>query len=140
MVKKLNSRQLGKNPRALGTNPRAIGTNPKYRRLVSDCKQIITEFGFTHRWSLIEMYWSLGKRINSEGNVTVTQLAEDLGKSVRTVQRAVQFHKMYPDLNMLPEGKNTSWHVIVNKYLPETRSEARKAMITCPMCSYKWER
>jgi hypothetical protein len=117
-----------------------------YQKLLSDCREIIVEFGFTHRWALIELYWSLGKRINSEENVTVTQLAEDLGKNVRTIQRAVQFHKMYPDLNMLPEGKNTSWHQIVNKYLPEPKEnekektpEIKKETIECPQCHYRWE-
>lgn len=113
-----------------------------YQKLINDCKEIIVEFGFTHRWALIELYWSLGKRINSEESVTVTQLAQDLGKNVRTIQRAVQFHKMYPDLNMLPEGKNTSWHQVVNKYLPETTKKESDAetenLTTCPNCGFKW--
>jgi deoxyhypusine synthase len=57
-----------------------------YQVLLQDCQQIITEFGFTHRWALIELYWTLGKRINEEKSVTVTQLATDLGKNVRTIQ------------------------------------------------------
>ena len=115
--------------------------NGHYKRLVNDCREIITEFGFTHRWALIELYWSLGKRINAEGNsVTVTKLAEDLNKSERTIYRAIQFHKMYPDMNMLPEGKNTSWHVIVNKYLPEPNGEKKPIMISCPFCGKEWEK
>lgn len=111
-----------------------------YNKLLNDCKEIITEFGFTHRWSLIEMYWSLGKRIDLEKSVTVTQLADDLNKSVRTIQRSVQFYKMYPDLNMLPEGKNTSWHQICNKYLPETTTEKKPTYIECPQCHFKFEK
>ena len=113
-------------------------TNSNYQQLLQECKEIITEFGFTHRWALIELYWTLGKRINEEENVTVTQLAEDLGKSERTIQRAVQFHRMYPDLNALPEGKNTSWHSVVNKYLPETTEKKEQKFIKCPQCGFEF--
>ena len=114
----------------------------QYQQLLQDCKEIITEFGFTHRWALIELYWSLGKRINSEENVTVSQIAEDLGKNVRTIQRAVQFNKIYPDLNTLPEGKDTSWHNIVNKYLPETteKKEKPEELIKCPSCGFQFSK
>lgn len=116
----------------------------QYQQLLQDCKEIITEFGFTHRWALIELYWSLGKRIVNEDPVTVTEtignLSKDLGKSERTIQRSVQFFKMYPDLNMLPEGKNTSWHNIVNKYLPEPKEvkKEEEVLYTCPNCNFKF--
>jgi len=34
----------------------------------------------------------------------------------------IQFARAYPNLNLLPEAKNTSWHHIVNKYLAKQRS------------------
>ena len=112
-------------------------TNSNYQQLLQECKEIITEFGFTHRWALIELYWTLGKRINEEENVTVTQLAEDLGKSERTIQRAVQFHRMYPDLTIVPLGKNASWHMVCNKLLPEPKDEVEcvhELIVICKKC------
>ena len=122
-----------------------------YQKLVSDCKEIITEFGFTHRWSLIELNWALGKRIVAEhngmerediyGKKIVSRLAESLENwSERKIYRAVQFYKKYPDLNMLPVGKNISWHKVVQKYLPETTTEEKPTYIECPQCHFKWEK
>ena len=31
----------------------------------------------------------------------------------------MQFAKTYPDLNLLPEGKDCSWYKIINKYLTD---------------------
>jgi hypothetical protein len=115
--------------------------NKEYKNLISDCKEIITEYEFTSRWSLIEGYHALGERISKEENVIMTQLAEDLNKSVRTIQRSVQFYKMYPNLNMLPEGKNVSWYLICNKYLTsgkKKKTDSKKSYIECPKCHYRW--
>jgi hypothetical protein len=111
-----------------------------YQLLLNDCKEIIVEYGFTSRWAVIEGYHALGKRIAEEkiDNVTVTQLANDLDKPVRTFQRSLQFYKKYPDLLMLPEGKNTSWHQIVNKYLPETVAPKEKKLTKCPKCGFEF--
>ena|SRR3990167_3059102 len=112
-----------------------------YQQLVSDCKEIIVEYEFTSRWALVEGYHLLGKRINQEKSVTVTKLANDLNKSERTIRRSIQFYKKYPDLSLLPEGKNTSWHQIVNKYLPELAGKNKEPiLIECPQCHYKWEK
>lgn len=113
-----------------------------YQTLISDARAIIVEAYFTSNWALIEGYWELGKRIfedkpkfdaiglkNSE---IVSRVSQSIKKSPRTVQRAIQFYKKYPDLGLLPEGKNTSWHRIVNKYLPETVSKAE--LRRCDIC------
>lgn len=47
-------------------------------------------------------------------------MSQSLGKSKRTIERAIQFAKQYPDLNELPEGKNTSWYQICSKYLSDS--------------------
>ena len=47
----------------------------------------------------------------------LSQVAQDIKKSKRSVYRVLQFVRMYPDLELLPEGKDTSWHKICNKYL-----------------------
>lgn len=111
-----------------------------YQQLVEDCRVIVVESEFVSRWSLIEGYHALGKRIAEEKSVTVTQLARDIQKSRRTVERSIQFFKKYPDLSLLPEGKNASWHQIVNKYLPETTREFEKPMMECPKCHHQWRK
>ena len=111
-----------------------------YQLLLEDCRQILVEYGFSARWAVIEGYHALGKRIAEEktSNVPVTQLARDLNKRPRTFQRALQFYNKYPDLLMLPEGKNVSWHDIVNKYLPETLTEKEKKLHKCPNCGFEF--
>ncbi len=98
-----------------------------YSQLIEELTDIITETGFASRWTLIEGYHTVGVRILQENdnferakiyNEKILQrIAESLGKSERTLYYAVQFAKMYPDLALLPEGKNLSWSHIVNKYL-----------------------
>jgi len=105
----------------------AIDREPWFQQLVEDCKDIIIESEFTARWALVEGYHALGKRIlEDEANFTkggytidgmLSCMTTSLGKSQRTIERAIQFAKLYPDLNLLPEGKNTSWYKICNEYL-----------------------
>jgi len=115
-----------------------------YETLIDECRQILTEHVFLSNWTLIEGYWSLGRRIDKDKHRlkrhAVTRIAKDMGKSRRTIERAVQFYKKYPDLNLLPEGKNTSWHRIVNKYLPETsgKTEKKEKKVKCPNCSFEF--
>lgn len=76
----------------------------------------------------MEGYWLLGERILEEnenfervkiyGDRIVQRVAISLNKSSRTIRYAVQFYKKFQDLNLLPEGKNTSWSKICKKYLP----------------------
>ena len=98
-----------------------------YQSLIDDCNSIMVEAEFTSRWVLVEGYHSLGLRILQEndnferegiyGKKIVSRVTESLGKSERTIWRAMQFAREYPDLALLPEGKNTSWHKICNTYL-----------------------
>jgi len=110
----------------------------KYQLLIDDCKSIIVEGEFTSRFALIECYHAVGKRISEEKNVSIKKLARDIQRSERTLRRSVQFYKKYPDLSLLPEGKNISWHKIVNKYLPETTKKPEKKLTKCPRCGYEW--
>ena len=97
--------------------------------LIDECKNLITETEFTARWTLIEGYHNLGVLILKENSnferakiygQEITQcIAESLGKSERTINYAIRFAKEYPDLNLLPEAKNTSWSHIINKYLTD---------------------
>ncbi len=101
--------------------------SPWYVNLIDDCKDLITEVEFTSRWTLVEGYHTLGSRIlieyenfqrlRMDDSSLVQHVAISLGKKPRTIYYAIQFARQYPDLNLLPEGKNISWHHIVNKYL-----------------------
>jgi hypothetical protein len=88
--------------------------------LLEDCREILVEFGFTERWSVIEKYWSIGKRICEEPDMKmkdVNKLAELLNEDEHEIKNAILFYKKFPDLNMLPEGKNVNWSMVKNKYL-----------------------
>jgi len=98
-----------------------------YNSLIEDCKDLVTEVEFSARWTLVEGYHTLGLRILQEtdnfersqiyGEKIAQRIAESLGKSERTINYAIKFAQLYPDLNLLPEGKNLSWHHLINKYL-----------------------
>ena len=100
-----------------------------YSDLVDELQDIITEKRFEHTTALIECYHMVGTRILQEndnferakiyGQEILQHLAKSLNKSQRTLAYAVKFAKMYPKLNMLPEGKNWTWNHIINKYLTD---------------------
>ncbi len=103
-----------------------------YQRMIEDCRAIIVETEFTARWTIIEGYHSLGMRILKEtenlqrsriyGNEIVQRVAQSLRKSPRTIWYAIQFARSFPELNLLPEGKDVSWRKICQKYLPENNT------------------
>ena len=116
-----------------------------FQELVDDCQGILVE-GFTnYNWSLIQVYHAVGERIvveeenfkkNNQNPISAVAVA--LGRSERTIQRCVQFFKKSPDLTLLPEGKTyeengkvkyVSWHLIVNKYLPETVTSREREVL-----------
>jgi len=113
-------------------------TAPWFTNLIEDCKDIVVEHEFASRWALVEGYHTLGSRIISEtanfersqiyGQNIVQCVAQSLGKKKRTIYYAVKFASLYPDLNLLPEGKNISFHHIINKYL--TSGEEKPVKIT----------
>jgi len=113
-------------------------TESWYDSLIEDCKDIVVEHEFASRWALVEGYHTLGIRIIEEtanfersqiyGQNIVQCVAQSLGKKKRTIYYAVKFASLYPDLNLLPEGKNISFHHVINKYL--TSGEEKPIKIT----------
>lgn len=98
-------------------NPRQL---ENYDEMVEDLRAIVVETETRARLSLIEGYHELGKQIIEYGldkSEYLSQVAQDIKKSKRSVYRVLQFVRMYPDLEKLPEGKDISWHQICNKYL-----------------------
>ena len=104
-------------------------TESWYSSLVDELQDIITEKVFEHTFSLIECWHLVGSRILQEndsferskiyGEKIVQRIAKSLGKKTRNFYYAIKFAKLYPDLNLLPEGKNVSWNHIINKYLTD---------------------
>ena len=100
-----------------------------YSTLIEDCKAIVTEAEFTHNWSLVEGYHLLGERILQEyprfervkiyGKEIAKRISESLRKSERMVEKSIQFAKKYPDLQLLPTGKNITVREVFNNLLPE---------------------
>jgi len=114
--------------------------------LADEIRQIWVEKGFDSRMTVIEMYHEIGKLITSQPDANIQSLSTLSGIQERQLQRAVQFAKKFPDLALLPEGKNLSWHLIVNKYLPEhsltptekSDDEIGKVMVKCPTCGFEF--
>lgn len=126
-----------------------------FNHLIDDCQSIIVEAEFISRWALVEGYHLLGTRILEEydnferekiyGKEIVQCIALSLDKSKRTIYQSIQFTKKYPDLALLPEGKNTSWFKICNKYLPAHKEPVQpefdeniETQHECPKCGYEW--
>ena len=126
-----------------------------FNHLIDDCQSIIVEAEFTSKWALIEGYHSLGLRIlqdepkivqgGSTLRETLQHVAKLINRKERTLYNAVKFAKKYPELDLLPEGKNTSWRKICNEYLPEHKEphqpeydETLKTDHQCPQCGYEW--
>jgi hypothetical protein len=110
-----------------------------YQSLVDDCRGIITEAIHNSRWDLIVGYHELGERIvedtdyqrYSNGNGKLLScMSESIGTSERDLYRAMQFYRLYPDLDKVPDGKNISWYKIVNYLLPTGEIEELSATTT----------
>ncbi len=112
-----------------------------------ELQQLLVEAEFNSRWTLIEAYHQAGGIIldleNHKDNTLskeelVLALSQKIGKSERTLWYAVKFRQAYPDLNALPEGKNTSWNKVVTKYLTEPKDKVECAehdpIVICSMC------
>jgi len=89
--------------------------------------------------AFIEVYHDTGTRIlqdypeldtkESYGKGITKRIAHDLGKSQRMIQRSVQIARKWPNLSLLPEGKNISLHKLIHKYLPKTAGESTESII-----------
>ena len=107
-----------------------------YQSLVDDCVAIITESVHISREILIRGHHALGGRIvndkyyqwNARGNgATLQSLSKSTGIQERTLYRAIQFYREYPDLdkflNEAKEGKNLSWNKIITNYLTDGKPD-----------------
>ncbi len=108
-----------------------LATNKWFVSLIDDIHSAIVEGEFNARWTIVETYHAVGKRIlEEEDNFNKAKIKDifaqvrnyleqaGINKSDSTLYRCVQFARQYPDLAMLKEGKNVSWHAVCQKYLP----------------------
>jgi hypothetical protein len=112
-------------------------TADELQSIIDDVKATITETKFVARWVLVEGYHKIGERLQGVKNdrEILSRVTINTGVKERNLYRAIQFYEMYPDLNQLPEGKDTSWHKICNEYLPEPKDkEPEPELCTCPTC------
>lgn len=115
-----------------------IADSEWYQYLIDDLKSIVTECEFSARWAVVEKYHAIGKRILEESdNMPLIELcnavSKELGLSQRSMYHATEFATKYPDLHLLPNGKNVSWHKIVTNLLPEkSRKKKPKPSPTLP--------
>jgi len=126
-------------------------TESWYNSLIEELKDLLVETEFTSRWTLIEGYHTLGSRILKENDnferVKIynqgicNAVAESLQRKPRTIYYAMQFASKYPDLNLLPEGKNISWWHIINKYLTTPKKDKDECIhdpiVICRICKKK---
>jgi len=97
----------------------------RWASLVEDCKQIIVEHLTVSREAVIEMKWYLGDRLLEEGEQAITPLLQRVAEEIHIGERDLwycfAFRKKFPRLEELwsqaPEGKNISWHKLVNHYI-----------------------
>jgi len=110
--------------------------------LADDLHGFYTEGIHHSRWELIRTYHEIGKRLVQNDNFrkyaagnsgVLSQVTLLSGIKERELYRAIQFYDKYPDLDFLPDGKNISWHKIVNNLLPDT-TEIKAPPETCPTC------
>lgn len=94
---------------------------------IEELKGLLTEGEFTARWTIIETYHTLGRRIVEESagssiDHLVQALAPALERSERSLWYAIQFYKKFPEIQQLPEGKSISWNKIITQYLPQGKT------------------
>lgn len=116
-----------------------------YNELIEDCRNIIVEHSFTARWAMVECYHKIGERIIQDlpklthqyktVDISLQHVGVSLGKSKTSMYYAYQFATKFPDLNKLPEGKNTTWRDIVHKHLPSPMEN--KAILPLPKGKFR---
>lgn len=126
-----------------------------YQSLVDDCKAIVTERLWRSRQEVIEGWHEVGQRIATDANYkkfahgngeTKKKLAADIGASVQTLYKAIQFYEQYPKLShalqTFEEGKNISWRKITKLYLPDPSGEdnPEPERCKCPHCGNEHRR
>jgi len=81
-------------------------------KLTDECYQVLVEMGFDHRWTEIEKWHTIGRLICSDKNFKLSdiqKLANRIEQDPEEINQAIMLYKKWPDLSMMPGGKNVSW-------------------------------
>lgn len=105
-----------------------VFTDEQYESFVEDLKDIVTEGVTAVREKVIETKWEIGDRLFKEESKLTNELVQRVALEIhigeRDLQYCLAFRKKYPDLKdmwqRLPEGKNISWHKLINSYIDFT--------------------
>jgi len=106
-------------------NAREVFTDEAWEHLIDELRDIIVEGVTGVRERVIEMKWQIGDRLLEEGEEKITPLLKRVSVEIRLSERdlwhCLAFRKKYPTLkemwDTVPEGKNISWHKLVNNYI-----------------------
>lgn len=105
-----------------------------YNSILEDLESILIECEFQHRFSVIDGYHQIGKRIletssdKDEINNLIEKVSKDLKIRKTKIEKCVLFVSLFPKLEDLPEGKNISWNKINYKYLSKKEQEVLPAI------------
>lgn len=127
--------------------------NEEYMSFVEEIAATFTEGMFIARNTVIETYHEIGKIIvQSQRDIPMERLSEDLNikrLSAQTLDRAKRMYQTWPDLQLAPFDKSTSWHDVVNKMLPglstkkkpwsrKENREEKTDWVICPFCKSRF--
>jgi hypothetical protein len=104
---------------------------------IEEIKALFVEGEFNARMELVQTYHKVGELLQGVKGENLQDVAKKIGRSYRTLKYCISFYGKFPDLNMLPEGKNISMNKIIRKYL--TTPEEQKAHVCtfitiCSVC------
>ena len=106
-----------------------------YRELFGNCQAAWVEGNYGAMRSLVESRHEIGRMICEEAERSGVPLkdlrnsvSEDMQKSVRSIEIAVQLYKKFPLLEKAPFTKNETYRDIVHKYLPEIKKEKQEVV------------
>lgn len=109
-------------------------TKSKINEVGKEIKSMKTEAFFTSRWVVIEFYHQVGKLLNDnfeELHPHLSALTKTTGIGERNLYRAAKLHRDYPNLNLLPQGKNVSWNKLINEHLLESGEKKEEKCHHC---------
>lgn len=94
--------------------------------LLSECRDILVEAIFTHRWTLLEGYHAVGMVMLDNPQLSILEVAHATKQMPKTIHYCLELAKAYPELSSLPEGKNVSWYKITKTLPPYGTNKGNK--------------
>ena len=96
----------------------------KINEVASEIKELMIEAVFDSHYTLIVAHHEIGRLIVDSFGDSMSEvlpsLAQKVGRSERTLYRAVQLYRKFPSLDKIPGGKLISMNKIINEHLIES--------------------